>query len=777
MKKIYIFILVLFSISVQAQKYYYNGSEKVQLYQSEKSFILFDESTDTILKGFEKAELYKVKNFTILKNKMSNSSMKKTFEKKSGKISPAYTIEKNGNFELYPTKTVRVKLLPNKSKKDISKLLDENSIFQIKEEYGIIRIKVYNINNVFDTANKIYESGIAEFSLPDFYIEKEVNQVSDPLFPLQYQMNNTGQVVDGIAGVNDIDSNALEAWDINLGDNITVAIVDQGLEAHEDIGNRLIGGHTPLNNGNGQPIANDDTHGMNCAGVLAASDNNIGVRGVAPNVNLLSVNIFAGGETAGDIADGITWAVNNGADVISNSWSLSNVPCGFANADIDNAIQDAVTRGRNQRGCVVVFSSGNDNTFQGGCVDYPATNPNVISVGAIDNRGNLYGYSRRGPELDLVAPSGLRFFVLGETTVGVRTLDRMGTAGNFAGNYRDDFDGTSASCPVVSGVAALVLSINPNLTQQEIRDILTLTATDMGAGGFDNNFGFGRVNAFAAVQMASQINISELTGNYTVCNNSSETYNLTNGGNSVSWEVTSNLQILSSSSTQITVLPISSTINGTELIKAILPYQTIEKEVWVGTANFYLEKDGTADNNSDQFCKSNLYSFDNLLSIYAEGGLITEYEVEKLTDNFDFIQNFSSIAVKPHTVGSLALGVRVKNDCEWSNWKYYSYEIIDCGRDGGIIGFSVSPNPIEDNTLTVIELEPLNTEKINLKKGEDILLELYNLNSIKIKSMKIKRNNNTKYQLDVSKFNNGIYFVKILSGNYNETHQIIIDKK
>ena len=505
MKKIYILILVLFSMSVQAQKYYYNGSEKVQLYQSEKSFILFEESKETVLKGFEKAETYKVKNFTILKNKTSDFSMAKTFEKKSGEISPAYTIEKNGNFELYPTKTVRVKLLPNKSKKDISKLINENSIFQIKEKYGIIRIKVYNINAVFDIANKIYESGIAEFSLPDFYIEKEVNQVNDPLYPQQYQMNNTGQVVDGIAGVNDIDSNALEAWDINLGDNITVAIIDQGLEAHEDIGDRLIGGHTPLNNGNGQPIANDDTHGMSCAGVLAASDNNLGVRGVAPNVNLLSVNIFAGGETAGDIADGITWAVNNGADIISNSWSLSNVPCGFTNADIDNAIQDAVTRGRNQRGCVVVFSSGNDNTFQGGCVDYPATNPNVISVGAIDNRGNLYGYSRRGPELDLVAPSGLRFFVPGETTVGVRTLDRMGTAGDFAGNYRDDFDGTSAACPVVSGVAALVLSRYPNLSQNEVRNILNQSATDMGAAGFDNNSGNGRVNALAALQLADDL--------------------------------------------------------------------------------------------------------------------------------------------------------------------------------------------------------------------------------------------------------------------------------
>ncbi|MDC9721850.1 MAG: S8 family serine peptidase, partial [Urechidicola sp.] len=195
-------------------------------------------------------------------------------------------------------------------------------------------------------------------------------------------------------------------------------------------------------------------------------------------------------------ADGIRWAVDNGADVISNSCGYPLAPCNFTNIDIENAIQYAVTSGRNGNGCVVVFAAGN----QGGCVEYPASNGNVISVGAVDNRGNLYGYSARGPELDLVAPSGNRF-----GDVGVRTLDRMGTVGDFAGNYRDDFDGTSAACPVVSGVAALVLSRYPNLSQNEVRNILNQSATDMGAAGFDNNFGNGRVNAFAALQLADDL--------------------------------------------------------------------------------------------------------------------------------------------------------------------------------------------------------------------------------------------------------------------------------
>ena len=323
----------------------------------------------------------------------------------------------------------------------------------------------------------------------------ELNQVNDPLFPLQFQMHNTGQIIDGVAGVNDIDVNALQAWEINLGDNITVAVFDQGMENHEDFGNRLIGGNTPATNGNGTPIENNATHGMNCAGVIGASDDNLGLRGVAPNVNFLSVNIFAGGTTPGDIADGIQWAIDNGAHVLSNSWSFSNAPCDFTNILIENAIQNAVNNGRNGDGAVVVFSAGNT----GQCVNYPARNNNVISVGAIDNRGNLFAYSSRGPELDLVAPSGETNY-LGN----IRTTDRMGNTGRIAGNYEPSFGGTSASCPVVSGVAALVLSVNPNLTQQEVRNILTSTATDMGVNGLDNNFGFGRVNVRHRISLFSR---------------------------------------------------------------------------------------------------------------------------------------------------------------------------------------------------------------------------------------------------------------------------------
>ena len=294
MKTINTLILCFFIFSLQAQDYYYNGGEKVSIDKSETSYISFDDLTSkkSVTNGFQKVEAFTVKGFTILNQKKSNFSIQKFQDNNLNQTTPALMLQNDENFLLYPTKTIRVKLKPNSKITDIEKLLDNNNIVKTEGKYGVIKIEVKNIHKVIEIANKIYEAGISEYSIPDFYIPIQLNQVNDPLFPLQYQMHNTGQVIDGIAGVEDIDCNALEAWDISLGDNVTVAIIDQGLEAHEDIGDRLIGGFSPGINGDGTPLANDATHGMNCAGVVGASDNNLGVRGVAPNVNFLSVNIF-----------------------------------------------------------------------------------------------------------------------------------------------------------------------------------------------------------------------------------------------------------------------------------------------------------------------------------------------------------------------------------------------------------------------------------------------------------------------------------------------------
>jgi hypothetical protein len=396
MKNSLVFLTILLCFTLHAQQYYYNGTKKVNVNESKDSFITYDTPSNSIVDGFDKVERSTSKGFTILNGRKGSVSLQKLKSAGLSQTISALTLEGSSNFRMYPTKTIRVKLKNNSTKEDILRLIDEIVLDTTEEKYGVLQLHIKDVQKTIEIANKIFESGLVLFSMPDFYIPVVLNQqIQDPLFPQQFQMNNTGQIINGVAGVNDMDSNALEAWCLSAGNNVTVAVVDQGMEIHEDYGNRLIGGFTPQTNGNGSPILNGDTHGMECAGVIGATHNNLGIRGVAPNVDFLSVNIFAAGTTNGEIADGIQWAVDNGADVLSNSWGFFNVPCNFTNADIDNALQDAV-----DDGVVVVFAAGN----QGGCVEYPASNSNVISVGAFDNRGVLFDYSARGSELDLVAP-------------------------------------------------------------------------------------------------------------------------------------------------------------------------------------------------------------------------------------------------------------------------------------------------------------------------------------------------------------------------------------
>ncbi|MEM6271757.1 MAG: S8 family serine peptidase [Bacteroidota bacterium] len=382
----------------------------------------------------------------------------------------------------------------------LQSMLEQYGASYLRQDYATHVLEVADINQVLPLANALQESGLVKWATPNLFAE--VTHHADPLFGEQFQMNNTGQTIDGFPGTNDMDCNGPEAWAITLGSsNITVAVIDDGVEAHEDLvtgtgGTRVLGGYTPATNGNGTPNASG-AHGEACAGIIAASHNGTGVQGVAPNVLLRSVNIFAGGETTQDIANGIAWAKNNGSDVLSNSWGYTS--CTFTASNITSAISDAVTTGRGGLGCVVVFASGNGYKT---CVDYPAYLSTVIAVGAFGNDGIKSDYSNSGADLDIAAPSNdinsNRFL----TGAGVRTIDRMGSPGYSSGNYTTSFGGTSAACPVVAGVAALVLSVDPSLSDAQVKSILYSTANDMGTPGFDNLYGNGRVDAFAAVQAA-----------------------------------------------------------------------------------------------------------------------------------------------------------------------------------------------------------------------------------------------------------------------------------
>ena len=264
-------------------------------------------------------------------------------------------------------------------------------------------------------------------------------------------------------------------------------------------------------------------HGTACAGIIAARNNSIGIRGVASGVKILPVNIDPYYSLPYEylqypylwyeqIGLAITWAYTHGADIISCSLSFYN------SSYISNAFTNAMNNGRNGKGTVVVCASGNS----GSEIEFPANMDETIAVGAISKNGSLWSYSCGGSNLDLVAPSG-NINGLGD----VVTTDRTAPNGiNPVGNYMSNFGGTSAACPQVAGVVALMLSANPNLTASQVRTVLRNTARDVNTYGFDYATGCGLVDAYEAVNasLAAQITgISEptipgLLTNYSVLN-------------------------------------------------------------------------------------------------------------------------------------------------------------------------------------------------------------------------------------------------------------------
>jgi subtilisin family serine protease len=331
---------------------------------------------------------------------------------------------------------------------------------------------------------------------------------NDPYFPKQWHLCNTGQS----GGTPGADIRALEAWEISTGDpGITVAVVDVGVDTkHPDLLDNLVAGYDFYENDE-QPDPSHDVpinlHGTACAGLIAAHGNNqLGVTGVTWDCKIMPIRVseFLKGETWNEVteADSATafrWAAAHGADVFSNSWHLFYSPQPI----MHSAIVD-VTRpgglGRGGRGCVFVLLAVGSS---GPVTEYPQKYPEVIVVGATDHKDVHCSYSSYGPQLDIVTPSAPSYS--GSVQAWVWTTDISGIAGeNGGGSYPDAWDytlftGTSAACPVAAGVAALILSVEPNLTGDEVRHFLERSAKDLGDPGRDDYYGWGRVDARAAL--------------------------------------------------------------------------------------------------------------------------------------------------------------------------------------------------------------------------------------------------------------------------------------
>ncbi len=317
-----------------------------------------------------------------------------------------------------------------------------------------------------------------------------------------------------------------EAWDVTVGSSdVIVAVIDTGaLFQHVELGPRLIDGvdfisdpFTALD-GDGIDADADDPgdapnspagssfHGTHVAGTVGAvTDNAIGVAGVTWNCPILPLRALGrdGAGSSFDIAEAIRYAAglsNSSGQLPGRRASVINMSLssGAGNPPsqcILSAVQAAVAAG-----VVVVAAAGNDGSS---LPDFPAAFDEVIGVGAVDLNLSRAEYSNFGPSADLVAPGGdvsqdLNGDNNPDGVLSTQGDDRLGQI-DFVLVFNN---GTSMASPHVAGVAALVLSVDPNLTPADVRNILTSTATDLGASGPDEQFGAGLVNAAAAVNAA-----------------------------------------------------------------------------------------------------------------------------------------------------------------------------------------------------------------------------------------------------------------------------------
>lgn len=260
------------------------------------------------------------------------------------------------------------------------------------------------------------------------------------------------------------------AWDVATSNDMIIAVVDTGVDmTHPDLAGHLVQGVNLVSPGS-DPV-DDNGHGTNVAGIIAASgSNDKGTAGLLWNARIMPIKALEadGNGDEDKLGEGIRYAVSHGAKIVVLSLGLNKY-----SSYMEKVVQEAEAAG-----VLLVAASGNE----GDAVKYPAAYDTVLAVGGVTADNRPEPLSNTGPELDLVAP-----WVVFTTVSG--------------GGY-DYRDGTSMAAPQVAGAAALAWSVRPNLTPGELRSLLRQTAQDLGTPGWDSQTGYGMLRVDRAVTEA-----------------------------------------------------------------------------------------------------------------------------------------------------------------------------------------------------------------------------------------------------------------------------------
>lgn len=341
--------------------------------------------------------------------------------------------------------------------------------------------------DVLSFANDLAMQPEVVFAEPDMLVggAQKVTP-SDDRYPDSWGLNNEGQT----GGVEDIDINAPESWDITTGiqDVVTVVLDDGVSQNHPDLGQVTPGRDFTGQSGSGGPVNRCDNHGTAVAGVITSLIDGNGTVGVAPDARSRSARVFISEVPASSstecsgrwttqfswTVDALDWAQSQGARVTNNSNSYDSRSSSVASKY--QQTRDA--------GMLHFASAGNDAIEN---VSFPADLASVNGVSAVDHSGNLASFSNYGARLSLSGPG-----------VGIQVTDRPGSPGYESGDYTE-LDGTSFAAPMAAGAGVLMLSRASNMTGGEVELFLQASARDLGPPGFDIFFGWGMVDARTAL--------------------------------------------------------------------------------------------------------------------------------------------------------------------------------------------------------------------------------------------------------------------------------------
>ncbi len=422
---------------------------------------------------------------------------------------------------LVPTGEIYITFHEGVSEEEQNIVLDEYKLsFVRRRNHECIVAETTRLSpNPLKVAASLEEISLIRVVEPDIDAvvdEYDFAEPEDDLLEHQWHLKNYGFVADSNWRLKkDADSKVVDAWKRmgNLGsENNVIAIIDNGFDlSHPDLKSKV---YKPwdLWTQTSQIQHGDPrfTHGTPCASVALATSNGKGIVGSAPNAKFMPVSGTSFSLRATE--EMFEYCVKTKADIISCSWGTTDPTFSLSSVK-EEVIKEAATKGRDGKGCIILFAVGNESKDY---INYYSAHPDVIAVAACTSKDEHADYSNRGREVTVCAPSNGDWPITAARAWwdegvnwehGAFKFWRDGKERGEAGMYKH-FGGTSSATPLVAGICSLMLSVNPDLTASQVKEILIKTADKIGSPmeydtrGHSLKYGYGKVNADKAVKEA-----------------------------------------------------------------------------------------------------------------------------------------------------------------------------------------------------------------------------------------------------------------------------------